>query len=194
MARPQRRRVAAAASFEPLTAVVLAVDQARTSGWALRQSLQVLAIGTTTTARQRHDACRLAIERSVSAQLPALLVLEDHEDTAKHALRRRNDEAPKANAKSILSLGAQAGRWRESWELAGGHHVVTVKPRVWRAAVLGKYPHAGRSEWKRLAQQWASATRRGLSEDEAEALAISHWAIFARESANPLLTNPSARK
>lgn len=162
--------------------VVLGVDQARASGWAVHALGRIVASGVARNAADRRAAVELALAQA-GAPRELLVVLEDH---GKMPLARlahydtESGEGPKRNAAAIVGMGDARGRWREQLELVGVplSHFVLVEPGVWRRAVFGRgAPALGTDAAKALALRWASqALGRVLEQhDEAEAAALASW-------------------
>jgi hypothetical protein len=126
-ARPYRRGACEAPAPRPWASVVLAVDTARMSGWALYLAGRYLGSGELDTLREDEvggvvgHAVELARERGV----PAVLVLEAPWGGSVHV---------------VAGLGVARERWLRAWrgaEQALGR-VVRVMPSVWRGPVLGR--------------------------------------------------------
>lgn len=158
--------------------VVLAVDTATRSGWAVRAGDRLVASGEAHTP----DAGELdaIVHEAMGYSGPVVLVLE-------RAWGNRTN--------TLLALGAARERWVAAWRRAGlpERRVVPVYPATWRAKVLGGGAHAmARDDVRPL--ELASATGeviglRGVSRgtvpppelgpDEAAAILISRWACRA---------------
>jgi len=163
--------------------IVLGVDQAKVSGWALFADARLLAHGVARTAEQRHRVCLRAAAMARAQGGALLLMLEDHQDTTRDALRAAKRGQVKTSADRLLSLGASRGKWEQSWELVAGQAPkAMVTPRAWRRAILGIPADTPRAECKRLAQLWAKQSwGLDVTHDEAEAIAIARYgAVRAR--------------
>lgn len=180
--------------------VVVGIDQARASGWAIRiRELRDPAFwGLARNASERRDVVQRALDAARPKEI--LIVLEDHgkmplSRRTKHDRRRlprhglaatlaaanqAGSSAPTRSTATILGMGDARGRWREQFELAGvpASHFVLVEPKVWRAAVFGRSaPRMGTDAAKALALRWATAEVGERVDDDnvAEALAIARW-------------------
>jgi hypothetical protein len=162
--------------------VVLGVDQASRSGWALHRTGKIEASGVCKNARERALVVEMALALAGSPKA-LLVVLEDH---TKMPLSRNTQfdsftkRAPSRNAAVIIGMGDARGRWREQLELAGVplSHFLMVEPRVWRKAVFGGGASSmGTDQAKALAVSWSSQLcgRRIEDDNEAEAVAIASW-------------------
>lgn len=150
----------------PWKCLVLGIDTARTSGWAINVCGQLLDSGEVNTF---HSG---ALERIVShaqalaltAGVPSVLVLE----------------APwGGSVKIVASLGASSERWLRPWLQLGEAHgrVVKVMPNQWRGPVLGaSFVSCARDKVRahevRLASELAG---RAVGSDEAPAILIALW-------------------
>lgn len=178
--KPRRKRAATAANdnAEPVMlawrCVVLAVDTARVSGWAIRASGHLLSSGEVDTLEHGDVAeiIELAEQSASVRKLPLVLVLEK----------------PWGGMMStIVALGMARERWLQPWRAAGlpRKRVVSVMPASWRARVLGRgYARATR-EQVRDAEAAAARTLETksswgeLGADECAAILISRWATYA---------------
>lgn len=82
----------------------------------------------------------------------------------------------------LLGMGAARGRWEETLAYVGHPEKMRFKVamHVWRGAILGKsFSRAKKEIVKPEAVRWAEARtgRRDVSDDEAEALCMLHWAV-----------------
>lgn len=179
--------------------LVLGVDPAARSGWALRgpaaplagrkpspESTGLLAHGTTTRsrkgARATVEAVRLASDLAHSFGVPLVVVGERWvgDWSAEHG---------GTNTRTIAGLGASWGRWEAVLDLEGvvRRRVLRVDQPEWRRAIHGA-PARRRSEsWKRAAIQWCRL-RHGveLDADTAEAVCIAEWAMLSPKVAEVL--------
>lgn len=172
--RPRRRRARRkreAASAVPLRCVVLAVDTAANSGWAVCAGRdEYLAFGEADTL----DAAALAYivqwaaASAASVGVPLVLALE----------------APFGGPVAmLLGLGAARERWLVAWR-GGGQpraRVVFVQPAEWRAPVLGKrWARAPRAEVRAHEQATAaSIVGERTRADESAAILIARWGLRA---------------
>lgn len=175
--RPRRPRAPAVSMATPACAgVVLAVDTARVSGWAIRHAHRLRYSGQLDTyAADNIDlVCELALNISDAAykRRPPVLVLEQ----------------PWGGKRGVLvALGMARERWLAAWERAGlsRRRVVSVMPAQWRAVVLGRGAVRLEREEIRLREmvsaraEVAPAHRDRLGADEAAAILISRWAVRA---------------
>jgi hypothetical protein len=162
-----------------LPAVVLAVDTARQSGWAVRVRGRHAASGELDTldaaAVSQVVGWTLRVARRTG--LAAVLVLE----------------APWGGRVNVVaSLGAARERWLVAWRMAGQseRRVVRVQPRTWRCAVLGRGA-TGTRDVIRAREQRAACGLLGLAAteiggDEAAAVLIGVWAARAEPVARVL--------
>lgn len=153
--------------------IVLGIDQAATSGWAIverdaREMLGrhvVLASGTVRSAIERREVIARAIDAACGE--PVVAVYEKH--TAGGGSRW--------NPETMIGIGDSRGRWLEALELAGikRRYCVGVVPAEWRRAMIGPR-RMDRTAWKATAV--LSCRGRGVavqSDDEAEAVLIALW-------------------
>lgn len=153
--------------------VVLAVDQATSSGWSLHVGLSPVASGVLNVWHwtARRDVIR---EATALSPEPFLFAFEDH------------SQAPLRSYKwtgQVLGLGGALWLWLDSLNRAG--HLenmrLGVTSRDWRRSVLGARESLGREECKAQAIRWAEAHtgKSGMGDDEAEAVALGAYAAFA---------------
>lgn len=173
MARAATRKSASAKPTPapaPWLAVVLAVDTATVSGWAISVNGQRVDSGEIHT----HDTAGLdarvawAVNLGELARVPVVLVLE----------------APwGGDVRIVTALGAASERWLRAWRDAGqaGGRVVRVMPSTWRSAVLGRVNHGMRRDEIRAVEQAAAErlARRPVGPDEAPAILIARWGSHA---------------
>lgn len=157
--------------------VVLAVDTAGRSGWAIRVAGRLVASGEVDTldAEEIDSIVREALSHALHV-CPAVLVLE----------RAWGD-----NTATLLGLGAARERWHAAWRRAcqPKSRIVQVYPVSWRARVLPKGACRLPREQVRpvelaCAQHEVPSVSRGTFEvgpDEAAAILISKWAAHAPE-------------
>jgi len=156
---------------KPWACVVLAVDTARISGWALYVVGKRVDSGEVDTLKAHALDSLVEWARDlaeVQEKAPAVLVLE----------------APWGGSTDVVAaLGAARERWESAWrkaELPRGR-VVRVRPSTWRSAVLGRGSIGmPRDQVRAFERNVASAlVGRKVGEDEAPAILIGHWASFA---------------
>lgn len=191
-ARRGSRRFEAPAPM-PWQCVVLAVDTARQSGWAIYCLGKLCEYGEVDTL---HDATLAQIVqnaldyaagsvRAVPAAVPCVLVLE----------------APFGGSVEVVAaLGAARERWQLAWrqhEQAPGR-IVRVQPSTWRGPVLGSEwiganRYAVRAQELLIARAFVEQSNRRaieravagvtrvapLGHDEAAAILIGRWAAHA---------------
>lgn len=155
---------------KPWLAVVLAVDTANNSGWALRAAGRQLEFGEVDTfdADAVARIVRWAIRCARRLDLPLVLVLE----------------APwGGTVKTVASLGAARERWMHAWRQyeQASSRVIRVQVATWRAAVLGRHWVSAKREDVRKHEQDIASAMMGeqLEPDEAAALLIARWAVHA---------------
>lgn len=155
---------------KPWLAVVLAVDTATRSGWALYVSGRLRGSGEVDTrdAGALGDIIVDARDRAARGGLPLALALE----------------SPYGGSPFIVAaLGQARERWLQAWRAADGgvDRVVLVQPQTWRARVLpGEWRGASR-ERVRAAEQRVAAQLAGhaVGGDEAAAILIGRWGARA---------------
>jgi hypothetical protein len=161
---------AEAPSPQPWLAVVLAVDTAARSGWAISVSGRRVDSGeadtldTTLLDRVVHWAVDLAD----LSTLPLVMVLESPWG---------------GNVHIVAALGVARERWLRAWRDAGQApgRVVKVMPGTWRGPVLGReWVSAPRDQVRAHEQRVARALMgRDVGPDEAPAILIARWASHA---------------
>lgn len=188
---------AAAPAAVPWRCVVLAVDTAKRSGWAMRFAGKLRASGATPAddATELDAILAYALDYATKQGVKCALVLE---------------RAWGRNTSVLVSLGMARGHWLAAWKRAHqpATRVVSVYPVTWRAKVLGKGGtrriaangggeskadrrrpsweaiRARRAEQERLEVAAASGELRGACElgpDESAAILISRWGAHAVE-------------
>jgi hypothetical protein len=172
--RPRRRRAKRerpAASAMPLRCLVLGIDTAANSGWAIGHGQDVyLAYGEADTLDEPSldYIVQWAVRQAVVLGLPLVLVLE----------------APFGGGmRMLLGLGAARERWLAAWRRAGQptSRAVFVQPAEWRAPVLGAYWARAPREEVRPHEQFVAGTIVGeaVRGDEAPAILVVRWAVRA---------------
>lgn len=167
-ATASQRRDVEAPSPVPWAAVVLAVDTARTSGWAITSCGSRVGSGEVDT----EDSAEVerVVEWAVTSagDFPVVLVLE---------------KAWGGNVNIVSALGAARERWLRPWRDAGQARgrVVLVNPATWRSAVLGGYWVSAKRENVRVHEQLVARHVKGspAGPDEAAAILIARWASHA---------------
>jgi hypothetical protein len=163
----RKPRVKPVAAAMPWHCVVLAVDTATRSGWAIRVAGRAAEFGEADTLDSESLAVivRWAMRTASRVKLPLVLVLE----------------APWGGQMPVLmALGAARERWLHVWraEQQPMSRVVSVVPSTWRSPVLGRgFARLPREEVRPHEQFVASAmVGETVRPDEAAAICISRWA------------------
>lgn len=172
----RRRSPAPAMLAAACQGVVLAVDTARVSGWAIRYAHRLVYSGELDTynACDIERVCMLAVNITRAAYLrrPPVLVLE----------------APWGGRRGVLvALGMARERWLMAWAHSGvsRRRVVSVMPAQWRSRVLGRgavrleRDEIRSREMLSARAEVAAHMRDRLGADEAAAILISRWAVRA---------------
>jgi hypothetical protein len=154
------------------TGVVLAVDTARISGWAIRAGHALRYSGELDTLDPHSLDAAVSKAKVVAigalSTRPPVLVLE---------------RAWGGQVSTIVALGQARERWLGAWQRAGlsRSRVVSVYPQQWRPAILGRgIQGIGREELRARELLSAQAECRAglqLGPDEAAAILISRWAV-----------------
>lgn len=162
--------------------IVLGIDQAATSGWAIHvggPKGRIVAHGVARTWEARADVLTQALERAGGVIGEVLVVFENHAGISLSKGSREEGKAPTRNTAVILGLGAARGRWEEALDRRGHPELMrlSVEPKAWRARVLGLALGASRERCKHAALEWASAALyKPIADDnEAEAICIASW-------------------
>lgn len=162
----------------PHRAVILAVDTAERSGWALWVQGSLHAWGEIDMmgrgGASAADVCADAKGLAADLAPDAVLVYE-------RPFRG-------------TTQGQWIGAWKAAWarELPTPHRMVGVYPATWRARVLGRGLHAAKREVVRPVEQsvataLADAAQPGdIGPDAAAAVCIGYWATHAPEVAKKL--------
>jgi hypothetical protein len=182
-ARPRRTP----AILPPHACVVLAIDTAHNSGWAIRESPgrgapdRLIAYGEldVTSVRDMYQVCAAAARGAIAANLPAILVLESPWGGTR---------------RTVESLSRSAGRWLACWGLTGQSAYMDVQPSAWRTAVLGaQWAHAKRDIVRAYEQRVAAAEVGTVTRpDESAAILISSFAVRSPKVAAILKRSASA--
>jgi hypothetical protein len=154
---------------KPWEAVVISVDAAGKSGWAIGLRGKVVESGEHDTAR--HPELTLGVvQRGVSLaklhELPVVMVLEFMWG---------------GRFTATVGCSIACDRWRTAWRAAGQSRgrMGRVQPKQWRGPVLGTHwAHAKRDEVRPVEQAMARGIvgRDDVGEDEAPAICMQHWA------------------
>lgn len=154
--------------------VVLAVDTARISGWAVRLQSKLRYSGQLDTldpaAIDAAVLAALSVSRAAYCKRAPVLVLE---------------KPWGGRMATVLALGQARERWLAAWDRAGlsRRRVVSVPPSTWRARVLGhgatRLERDAIREREMLSARAECAAGMQLGADEAAAILISRWAVRA---------------
>lgn len=153
---------------KPWLAVVLAIDTANRSGWALCAAGKQQEFGEADTldALALQQIVRWAMREAQRLQMPLVLVLESHPWVG--------------SLRAAQGLSAARERWLVTWRAAElpKTKVVLVTPGEWRRAVLGReWASAPRDEVRQQEQLVAAAlVGEDVRGDEAAAILIARWA------------------
>jgi hypothetical protein len=152
--------------------VVLAIDTAARSGWAVAAEDKLLAFGEADTLDDEAlaEITRWATARAAKLGMPCVLVLE----------------APWGGpVTTVLALGQARERWLHAWRQGGQSRkrVVSVRPATWRGPVLGRYYVSAPRDVVREQEQLVASAMAGETAraDEAPAICIAHWGAHARQ-------------
>ncbi len=159
---------------KPWACVVLGVDTAARSGWAITlfgKRMDSGELDTLDTAKLE-QVVRWAVDLGRAGGLRVVLCLE----------------APWGGSVAVVAaLGVARERWERAWRDAGQtvRRVVRVNPSTWRAAVLGRSSIGmPRAEVRALEQRvagWLVGPGRVLGPDESAAVLIAAWGAQAGE-------------
>lgn len=156
-------------------AIVLGIDQAARSGWAIARGDKLLTSGTVaiTDTKGCQQALDLWQAQVLAADGQGFVWFEDHSDVPARAGR---------NTTSILGMGASRGHWDALLNLRGFPKTEQrrgkVPPKTWRPATFGIPARTKTERAKRLAVK-AAALHAGwpmADDNEAEACGIALWA------------------
>ena len=168
--------------------VVLGLDQARTSGWALAMERgRVVHHGIARKARQRTEVIQLALSMVGNDPRRVFVMFEQHDHMPVDRLgrndfttKRTSDRFVERGPKQLHGMGKQYGRWEEQLELFGVPESMRdeVQPIVWRRAIHGV---TSGPDVKAAAVRWAlNELREPLqTDDEAEAICIATFAALS---------------
>lgn len=157
---------------KPWACVVLGVDTAARSGWAITlfgKRMDSGELDTRDTAKLE-QVVRWAVDLGRAGGLRVVLVLE----------------APWGGSVAVVAaLGVARERWERAWRDAGQtvRRVVRVNPSTWRAAVLGRGAIGLEREAVRALEQRVARGLVGkeLGADESAAVLIARWGSQAGE-------------
>jgi len=168
---PRRSRTKAPSPAPlPWDAVVLGIDTARRSGWAIAVQGKRVDSGELDTldAGEVQRVVAWAVSLGALGRLPVVLVLE----------------APWGGSVSVVAaLGAARERWMAAWRACGQspRRVVRVQASTWRCGVLGRVTAGMEREAVRALEQSVANRLAGkaLGPDEAPACLIAYWGGWA---------------
>ena len=158
--------------------IVLGVDQARRSGWAIHNGQSIVASGFVQDTSGMMGV--IAMVQAFADGSPYLAVFEDHaciplSSKAKFA----RGQVPRRNTATILGMGASLGRWEVALDLSQHPERLrlAVEPNDWRGRVLGLLPSASTDRCKAAAMEYASRliARPVTDHNEAEAICLACW-------------------
>jgi len=177
--------------------MVLAIDQARTSGWAIATAGKVIEHGVSRkytavrrTWNERVAVVARAIELAGNNPSQLLVAFEDHGEMAIGRLtqydrkteRKGRQGAPERSTRSLIGMGKPHGYWSAVLDAAGHSELqrIDVEPCVWRRAVHGVV----KGDVKRAALTWASSkVGQSITDDnEAEAICLACFAATFGDS------------
>jgi hypothetical protein len=169
-------------------AVILAIDTAKQSGWAIFTPGQYAESGEA-NIEDRVELERItarAMKIALACDMPCILVLEKPWRSG--------------FASTYTGLGAARFAWMQAWKAAGftERRVVRVHPQTWRSKVLGR-SRRNESEPKDaiaiLEQRYAKATAgRDVGPDEAAAIGLGVYATRAGEVVAKLPKSAAGRR
>lgn len=173
-------------------AVILGIDPAATSGWALlapsKGPAALLGHGTTTRthkgAAERRRVVEAADLHARSFGVPLVVVREDW--AGRWSPRRGKGGT---NTRTVAGLGAAWGEWSQVLLERRIPHarIVKVTTGEWRRALFGvsRLPSGA---WDAMAANYVRAGwgAKGLTDDEAEAVCVAAWGQHAPQIAEAL--------
>lgn len=185
--RPSRGRSRAkvnTASYDPHPIVVLGVDTATVSGWAIRVRGRLIASGQIDT--RQHGRVAEIVARAVAAgrkyDVRVWVVLE---------------RAWGGRLNTIVGLGMARGRWIDACRgMVPSARITSCMPNEWRAGLFGgRWSRVERNEIRAHEVQTAVAEtkRDDIGDDEAAAICISAWAARAAKTSGAYKREHSKR-
>lgn len=183
MKRP--KKPAPPPSFHPHACVVLAVDPAAKSGWAVFVNGAYVESGIAMTHVDRLDAAARALVEAARRELPLAVVGE-----------KWPTGGPFGGHRTQSGLSEQWGLWRAALEQTEvpKSRILRVLPSAWWRQI-GAYARLGHDEIKLRSRRHAARVivrpLDEIGEDEADAIGIGAWATRAGEVAAVL---PTIRK
>lgn len=180
----------------PHTAVVLAVDTAQRSGWAVYVCGELASSGEIDML----EPCRSKDMHGLSGWNADRVCLH----ALWEAASGRDWVAPYAEAVLVYerpfrgtTQGQWIGAWKQAWTAEGGHkrRMLGVYPATWRARVLDRgASRAPRDVVRSMEMRKAeAAAKHRVGPDEATAILIGRWASYAGE-VGAVLPKRTARK
>ncbi len=161
----------------PHPAVILGIDPAKLSGWALATEVSPVFTlsGTAKTPRDRIAVIETALLAGKKRSLPVIGVIEDFTPGGWKSFV------------AILRSGEARGRWLEHLERAE-IPIANVDPGTWRTGIFGKHAaRMTRDAAKTLAQTHVRALlKKEVSHDEAEAILLARYGCRCKEVASLL--------
>jgi hypothetical protein len=188
------KRPAPQPSRLPWRCVLLAVDPAKLSGWALFRDGLLLGHGLASSARERELVAQWAFAEARSGGLPLIVVAETwNARSFKPAASARPGvrAATRLSTATLIGMGASWGRWLEQLEREGelrldrwvGPKVVRVEPTTWRAVTIGNAGNAASMKLRALQRAQCACVDRGLlppaDTNVADAIVIGQWGCHA---------------
>lgn len=179
--RKRGARPKPAPCWEPNRGVVLGIDPAATSGWAVLAPPAAqgsVLHGIAKTHDERVHAIAVAQEVARRLSLPLVVVGE------------KWSQGGVMGHAQLAGLNAAWGRWEVALDFAGVTKARRLRTYVqtWHPAVLGK-GHGRAPNWKAICVAWVRATYGiEVGPDEADAIAIARWGQYAGEVAALLPT------
>ena len=160
--------------------IILGIDQARRSGWAVFKGAGIVASGFVYDTPGMVGVLDVVKAFADGDMTRVLVVFEDHSGIPLSAKARfARGHAPQRNTATILGIGAARGRWETALDLADHPERLrlSVEPQDWRARVLGLVPSASTERCKQAAGAYASQliARAVTDDNEAEAVCIACW-------------------
>ena len=174
----------------PWRAVVLGVDAAKRSGWAIMFGGQLLESGEANKDRDPEllRVCSIALRHAEKRDVPCVMVLE----------RPPNRVHPGRQASTLIGLGAARQAWEMAWRTQGGvrKRIVHVLPVTWRSAlgIVNQASKGGLSTAEHERERAYVHTRKRaltarpawitteVGADEAAAICIAEWGSRAGET------------
>ena len=180
----KRKKPKLPASYEPHECIVLAVDTAETSGWAVYAAGELVNWGEVDMMRPERSRDRWGVSGWDANRVCMHALVETGHDTG----------WPVVMVFERPFRGTTQGQWIGAWKLAflhnGGHknRIIGVYPASWRARVLraanAPREQARKSEMDRARQE--SSSTHWIGPDAAAAICIGLWAVRSGDVAAKL--------